>query len=189
MKSFLYTARPMVFDMAATLLFAALFALTRNVTLATVAAIAFGAGQVALETLRGKRVPGLQWASLGLVAVLGGATLFTGDPRFVMLKPTVIYLTVGAAMLQPGWMDRYLPPDAHQWLPRSLIVAGGYVWSGLMFLTAALNLAIAVWLGHKAWLTFIGVFPLASKLGLFVVNYLSFRAVALGRRKARAAAA
>jgi intracellular septation protein A len=44
----------------------------------------------------------MQWASLGLVIVLGGATVLTGDPRFVMIKPTIAYLTVGAAMLQRG---------------------------------------------------------------------------------------
>jgi intracellular septation protein A len=129
----------------------------------------------------------MQWASLGLVTVLGGATLFTGDPRFVMIKPTIIYLTIGAAMLQPGWMDRYMPPASKDYLPRRLIVAGGYVWSGLMFATAALNLFIALTMDHKVWLAFIGVFPLASKLGLFAVHYASFRFIALRNHRAQEA--
>jgi intracellular septation protein len=189
MKNLFYAARPILTDMLSTILFAALFALTGNIYLSTGAAIALGIGQVAFEKLRGKPAPGMQWASLGLVTVLGGATLFTGDPRFVMIKPTIVYLTIGAAMLQPGWMDRYMPPASKDYLPRRLIVAGGYVWSGLMFSTAALNLFIALTMDHKAWLAFIGVFPLASKLGLFAIHYASFRFIALRNHRAQEAMA
>lgn len=188
MKNLLYAARPLITDMLSTILFAGLFALTSNIYLSTGAAIAMGLGQVAYEKLRGKPVPGMQWASLGLVTVLGAATLFTGDARFVMIKPTIVYLTIGAAMLQPGWLDRYTPPVAKDLLPAGLVVATGYVWSGLMFVTAALNLVVALWFGHKAWLEFIGVFPLASKLGLFAINYAGFRFVALRSHRTREAA-
>jgi intracellular septation protein len=189
MKNLFYAARPILTDMLSTILFAALFALTDNIYLSTGAAMVLGIGQVGLEKLRRKPVPGMQWASLGLVTVLGGATLFTGDPRFVMVKPTIAYLTVGAAMLQPGWMDRYMPPESKAYLPRRLIVAGGYVWSGMMFLTAALNLIIALTLDHKTWLAFIGVFPLASKLGLFAIHYTAFRFIALRNARAQDAMA
>jgi intracellular septation protein A len=183
MKNLVYAARPILIDMLSTILFAALFGLTDNPYFATGAAVAFGVGQVGFEKLRGKPIPGMQWASLGLVIVLGGATLLTGDPRFVMIKPTIAYLTVGAAMLQRGWMDRYIPPAAHGLIPERLIVVFGYGWSGLMFLTAGLNVFFALALGHKAWLEFVGVFPLASKLGLFAIQYAAFRAVAIrGRR-------
>jgi intracellular septation protein A len=184
-KNLFYAARPILIDTLSTILFAALFALTSNPYVATGAAVAFGIGQVGFELARRRPVPGMQWASLGLVIVLGGATLVTGDPRFVMVKPTIAYLTVGAAMLQRGWMDRYMPPAAHGLIPERLIVIFGYVWSGLMFLTAALNLVFAIALGHKAWLEFVGVFPLASKLGLFAIQYAGFRWVAIRNHRAR----
>jgi intracellular septation protein A len=188
MKNLFYAARPILTDMLSTILFAGLFALTSNIYISTGAAVAMGVGQVTFEKLRGKPVPGMQWASLGLVTVLGGATLFTGDPRFVMIKPTIVYLTIGAAMLQAGWMDRYMPPASRDYLPRRLIVAGGYVWSGLMFLTAGLNLFIALTMDHKVWLAFIGVFPLASKIGLFAIHYATFRLIALRNQRAQEAA-
>jgi intracellular septation protein A len=188
MKNLFHAARPILTDMVATLVFAALFALTNNIYLATGVAIALGVGQVGLEVVRRRPVPGMQWASLGLVTILGGATLFTGDARFVMIKPTIIYLTVGGAMLQRGWLDRYVPPAAKDLLPAGMVAAWGYVWAGLMFATAAANLVVAAGFGHKAWLAFIGVFPLASKLGLFAVHYLSFRFVALRNQRAREAA-
>lgn len=187
MKNLFYAARPILTDMLSTILFAALFALTGNIYVATGSAMALGIGQLGLEKLRRKPVPGMQWASLGLVTVLGGATLFTGDPRFVMIKPTIVYLTIGAAMLQRGWMNRYMPPASLDYLPERLVTAGGYVWAGLMFLTAVLNLFIALTMSHKAWLTFIGVFPLASKLGLFAAHYAAFRFIALRNYRAQAA--
>jgi intracellular septation protein A len=187
MKNLFYAARPILTDMLSTIAFAGLFALTSNIYVATSAAMALGIGQVGLEKLRRRPVPGLQWASLGLVTVLGAATLLTGDPRFVMIKPTIIYLTIGAAMLQPGWMNRYMPPASRDYLPARLVTAGGYVWSGLMFLTAVLNLVIALTMSHKAWLAFIGVFPLASKLGLFAIHYTTFRFIALRNVRAQEA--
>jgi intracellular septation protein len=41
----------------------------------------------------------------------------TSDPRFVMLKPSVVYCIVGAYMLKPDWMNRYLPQIAVQTVP------------------------------------------------------------------------
>jgi intracellular septation protein len=187
-KNLFYAARPLVSDMLSTILFAALFAVTKNLYLATGLAIALGVGQVALEKLRGQTVPGMQWASLGLVTVLGAVAMVTGDPRFVMIKPTIIYVTIGVAMLQRDWLDRYIPPTAKTYLPERVIVFWGYAWAAMMFATAVANLAVALLLGPKAWALFIGVFPLASKLTLFAVHYLSFRHVALRNRRAAQAA-
>ncbi|MGA2952599.1 MAG: septation protein IspZ [Caulobacteraceae bacterium] len=188
MRNFLYAARPILTDMVASIAFAVLYGFTDNLVVSTAVAMALGIGQVGLEIVRRKPVPGLQWASLGLVTVLGGITLFTGDPRFVMIKPTVAYLTVGAAMMQRGWMDRYIPPAAHAYLPKSLIVAFGYIWSGLMFATGVANLVIAVEFGRTAWLAFVAVFPLASKLGLFGFQYALFRFLALRAHRAEQSA-
>ena len=46
--------------------------------------------------------------------------LLTDDPRFVMLKPTLIYCIVGTVMLKPGWMTRYLPPIAREITEKSV---------------------------------------------------------------------
>ena len=48
------------------------------------------------ELLRGRAVPALQWISLALVLVSTAATWLTHDARFVMGKPSVIYLLIGA---------------------------------------------------------------------------------------------
>ena len=120
----------------------------------------------------------MQWMSLGLVVLLGGASLFAHDPRFIMLKPTFIYAVVGAVMLKPGWMTRYMTPLVLQW-SRDVIVAFGYVWAVMMFATGALNVALVFHGDPKVWAWFIGVFPIASKLSLFVVQYLVTRLITI----------
>ena len=143
MPPLVHAIRPILIDMAATFLFYGVLAATGNVALATALGVAFGVGQVVVWKLRKQPISAMQWAALGLVLVMGGATLLTHDARFILIKPTVVYAVIGAAMLQPGWMIRYMPPIALQKVPRTLIVGGGYVWAGLMFVSAVLNLIVS----------------------------------------------
>jgi intracellular septation protein A len=170
--------------MLSTLFFAGVFALTKNLYLSTGVGIVIGVSQVAFLLLRGRKVAALQWASVGLVIVMGSAAILTNDPRFVMIKPTVIYIVVAASMLQPGWMMRYVPPTALEYLPRSLIVGAGYAWAGLMALTGVLNVYFAFETSTVVWGTFLAIFPMASKLVAFAIHYATFRLIAI--RNARA---
>lgn len=184
MKNLAFAIRPLALDMLSTLFFAGVFALTKNLYLATGIGIAIGVGQVAWLLVRRRRIAALQWASVGLVIVMGGAAILTNDPRFIMIKPTIIYVVVAASMLQPGWMFRYMPPASLDHLPRGLIIAGGYAWAALMALTAALNVYFAFFTSAAAWATFLAIFPMASKLAAFAIHYATFRAIAM--RNARA---
>ena len=119
----------------------------------------------------------------------GAATFLTKDPRFMMAKPSIVYVLVGAAMLERGWMLPYLPPIARQHLDDSVMIGWGYVWAGLMFLTAALNAGFALGASLAVWSLFIAVFPAASKIGLFAVHFISVKAQAIrNARRAEAAA-
>jgi intracellular septation protein A len=184
MKTLAYAIRPLATDMLATLFFAALFALTKNLLLSTAVGIAIGIGQIAWLLYRRRKIAALQWASVGLVIVMGGAAIATNDPRFIMIKPTIVYIVVAASMLQPGWMLRYMPPISLPYLPRALIVGGGYGWAALMALTAVLNLYFAFETSPATWAAFVGIFPMASKLTAFAIHYVTFRAI--GRRNAAA---
>jgi intracellular septation protein A len=162
-----------------TLVFAGVMAVAKDVRIATGVAILAGLGEAAWMMARGEKVNAMQWTSLGLVIVLGSASLMTGDPRFVMFKPTIIYAAIGAAMLKRGWMTRYIPEDA-QGLVDDLTLGFGYVWAALMFATAALNLVFALE-SRAAWTAFIAVFPLASKILLFATQYLCLQVIGRAR--------
>jgi intracellular septation protein A len=117
--------------------------------------------------------------------VFGAATLLTRDPRFMMAKPTIIYILVGAAMLERGWLLPYLPPAGREHLEDAVMIGWGYVWAGLMFLTAALNAVFALTAGLAVWSAFIAVFPAASKVALFAIQYVTIRALAIRNARAR----
>lgn len=181
MKEFLHSARAVLTDMAATLFFLALYTLTHSIALAVAAGLALALGQIGWELARRRSVDALQWIGLAVIVSLGTATLISGNPLFVMLKPSLIYCLVGAAMLKRGWMLKYLPERALQYVG-DLGVTFGYVWAGLMFFSAALNLVVAQRLSVIGWAAFMGVYATASKIALFVVQYGVMKLI--GKRRA-----
>ncbi|MGH6970586.1 MAG: hypothetical protein ACREEQ_03160, partial [Caulobacteraceae bacterium] len=119
-----------------------------------------------------------------LVVASSIATVLTNDPKFVMLKASAIYVIIGVVMLKPGWMNRYLPQVAIEVVP-DLAFVFGFVWAGLMFLSAAVNIVAAMTMSIVAWTAFMSAYALASKGGLFLVQYATMRIV--GRRRRLAA--
>jgi len=174
--------RAILLDLASTLLFLALYSLTGNVVLAVGLGIALAVLQIGWRLLRRQTVDALQWISLVVIIASGAATLVTHDPRFMMIKPSVIYLLIGWAMLQRGWMLRYMPPRAVEYVP-DLIVTSGYVWAGLMFFSAALNLVLAATCSVLVWGTVMTAWGTGSKIALFFGQYGVMKTV--GKRRAR----
>ena len=101
----------LITDFLSAIVFLALYLTTDSVTLATSVAVAVGIAQFTFMKLTGRAIDAMQWLALGLVLVLGAATLITQDSRFIMVKPTVIHWAIGGVMLRHGWMMRYLPPS------------------------------------------------------------------------------
>jgi len=182
MRNLLEAGRMLLLDMAATLFFLVLYLLTHNIALSVVLGMALGVAQIGWQLARGKPIDTMQWMSLFLVLGAGTVTLITNDPRFLMIKPTVIYLIVGIVMLKRGWMNRYLPPIAIELVP-DIAVVFGYAWSGLMFFSAGLNLIVALNFSVVTWSATMSIWAIASKLVLFLVGYATMRIV--GRRRHR----
>ena len=188
MKDLLHAAKFLAFDLASTLFFFGLYSATHNITLSVIAGLVLAVGQIGWELARGKSVDALQWISLAAVAAGGAGTLQTGNPLYVMLQPSLLYALAGLAMLQRGWMNRYLPPLALQYLP-DLGIAFGYVWAGLMFLSAVVNLGLALALGIKGWGAAIAIWGLSSKVALMLIQFGVMKSTGQRRRLARAAMA
>ena len=184
MKSLLHAGKFLLLDMASTMFFLAVLLFTDNVPLAVALGIGLGVLQFGWQVLRKKPIDTMQWMSLFLVVASGTATLLTNDPRFVMIKPTIIYVIVGVVMLRPGWMNRYLPAVAIEVVP-DLAFFFGYVWSALMFGSAALNVYVLMHYDLATWAAFMSAWGIASKLGLFLLQYGLMRFVGVRRRRAR----
>ena len=184
MKNLFEAGKLLLLDMASTFLFLVLYLLTKNITLSVLLGMALGAGQIGWQFTRKKPIDTMQWMSLFVVLGTGTATLITDNPRFVMIKPSVIYCIVGIVMLKKGWINRYLPPVALELVPDVAIIFG-YVWAGLMFFSAALNLIVALNFSVVAWSAFMSIYAIVSKVALFLIAYATMRTIAVRRRNAR----
>ena len=181
MRSLFAAAKLLLLDMASTFLFLVAFLLTRNLPLSVVLGMAVGVAQIVWQFACKKPIDTMQWMSLFLVIGFGTATLITDDPRFVMVKPSLIYVIVGVVMLKPGWMNRYLPPAAIAVVPDIAFIFG-FVWAGLMFFSAALNVVIALNFSVVVWSAFMSVYAVVSKAGLFLIQYATMRYIGASRR-------
>ncbi|HEY0107865.1 MAG TPA: septation protein IspZ [Rhizomicrobium sp.] len=175
MQNLFQALKPLVADLASTIFFAILIAVTGDVYIATGVGIAVGIAQVAIQTLRGKEIALMQWTSLALVVVFGTLTLYFHDPRFVMVKFTIAHLAVGAAMLKPNWMSRYLPKIVTDTLSVGELTFYSAMWPVMMFGLAVANLYVGFEMGQVAWEWFLGVVSPAAPWVLFAIQYLAIR--------------
>jgi intracellular septation protein A len=174
MKDLLQAARLLLLDLASTVFFLILFLLTHNTLLSVALGVALGIIQIGIQLVRRKPIDTMEWLSLFLVIAAGTATLLTDDPRFVLLKPSVIYVIVGIVMLKPGWLNRYLP-EIVKAVASDVAVIVGFVWAGLMFLSAAVNVVVALAASLQIWAVVMPVFGIVSKVIVFLSGFLALR--------------
>jgi intracellular septation protein len=174
-------------DFFSTIVFLALYFITGNIPLATGVAIAGAIAQVIYARVKGEPLSFMTYASLGLVIVLGGATLLTNDPRFVLAKPAIGHFAVGAIMLKRGWMLRYLPPIVTDTIPEYVTIAG-YAWAALMFALGAGVIAVASTGDMKLWAFYVTAVAIGAKIAAFALQYAAFRILITNRIRAAARA-
>jgi intracellular septation protein len=185
MTNLLKSAKLLLLDMASTFALLVVYLATHNMPLAVGIGMAFGIIQIGWEFARKQPIDTMQYLSLFLVVGSGTAALLTGDPRFVMLKPSIIYTVVGIVMLRPGWQNRYLPPIALETVPDVAYIFG-FVWAALMFASAALNIVVALNFSVTTWSAFMSLYAIVSKLGLFLIQYTVMRAIGVRRHRSQA---
>jgi intracellular septation protein len=173
-------------DFLSTIVFLALYLITGNVMLATGVAIAGAMVQVVHARVKREPLGFMTYASLALVIVLGGATLLTSDPRFVLAKPAIAHFAIGAIMLKRGWMLRYMPPLVAQTIPEYVTLAG-YAWAALMFALGLGTIAVALTGDIKLWAIYVSVVAVGAKVAAFAVQYVVFRILVTSRLRAASA--
>ena len=164
--------------------FLAAFLTTNNIFLATGVGVAIGLGQAIWMIVRRQAVDPMQWMALALVLGLGSASILTRNPTFVVFKPSIFEGCLALMMLRPGWMRRYAPPRANEFLPPALVLCWGYLWAAAWFALAASNLLVARVYGLKAWAIYTNLSPFALLAVLFGAGFLVFPPMV--RRAARA---
>ncbi|MBV9654594.1 MAG: septation protein IspZ [Acetobacteraceae bacterium] len=187
MKDLLDGVKLLLIDLASTLFFLILFITTRNIVLSVSLGIAAGLVEIGIQSVRRKPIHTMQWLSLFLTLAVGIATLLTNDPRFILFKPSVIYAVVGVVMLKRGWLNPYVPAIARAVAP-DIAVLIGFTWSGLMFVSAAVNALVALTCSVSTWALTMPIFAFTSKTAMFLFGFAVIRTTVVRRVRAMPAA-
>ena len=128
------------------------------VLLATLVVIVATLAQIAFLLVTRRKIDTMLWVSLGLVTLLGGATVWFHNETFIKWKPSVLYWSMALAfwisqsmfgrnLLRAVMGEQIELPDA-AW--RRLNVA----WIAFFMLMGVLNLYVAYNYSTSAWVNF-----------------------------------
>lgn len=169
----------LLFDFFPILLFFVAYKLY-DIYVATAVAMVAGIAQVAWSWHRHRRVETLNLVTLGLILVLGGATLFLKDETFIKWKPTVVNWLFALAFFISQYVGH--KPILQRMMAANISLPNAIWtrlnWSWIIFFTAigAVNLYVAYHFSTDTWVNF----KLFGMLGLTVVFVIG-QAVYLSR--------
>lgn len=171
-------------DFLAIILFFATYSFTKNMVLATAVATVVGVIQAAYTWFKFKKLSPMQWVSLIVVVVFGGATILLKDGIYIMLKTTVICWITSLAILISHLMGKNglkMMLGQEFKLPENIWRNLTYAWTAFFFVMGVVNLAIAYpftpereafWVQYKmyGYLPLTLIFSVAQ--GIYIVKNL-----------------
>ncbi|HEV2613953.1 MAG TPA: septation protein A [Gammaproteobacteria bacterium] len=150
-----------------------------GIYVATSVAIATSVIQVSYEWLRFRKIDMMQWVTLGLIVVLGGATLVLHNVIFIKWKPTVINWVLAVLF----WGSHYIGKDPiikrmmskQVQLPAGVWSRLNMSWVGFFFISGVANLYVVYHYSTSAWVNFklFGVLGMTFIFVIFQAVYLS----------------
>lgn len=139
---------------------------------ATAIAIAATVVQIAWMRYKNGKVDTMQWVSLGVIVVFGGATLVTQDETFIKWKPSVLYwlmsatLWVGYLIFKRNFIQSLMAAQIQ--LPQDIWDRLLHAWALFFALMGLLNLWVAYSFDTDTWVSY----KLFGGLGLMLVFVL-----------------
>lgn len=140
-----------------------------GIYVATGVAIAATVVQMVWLRMHHGRIEPMQWLSLGVIVVFGGATLLAHSEAFIKWKPTVLYWLMGGALLvgqlvfRKNLIQRLMGGQME--LPEPAWRAMNWSWILFFAIMGALNLWVAYEFDTDTWVNF----KLFGGLGLMLV--------------------
>jgi len=152
------TIMKFLFDIFPVLLFFLAFKIW-GIYPATAVAIAATFVQVGWSWVRHRKVDNMLWASLAIILVFGGATLWLQDETFIKWKPTVLYWLFGSILLGSdllfrknlirAMMEKQLTLPDPVWRKLNLSWVLFFALMGGANLYVAFNFPTDVWVNFK----------------------------------------
>jgi intracellular septation protein len=143
--------------------------------------------QMAIIYAIDKKLTTMHKATLALILIFGGLTLFLQDERFIKWKPTVLYTAMAIALAVALWVFRKnflkMMLGSQLTLPDAVWNRLTVVWVLYCLFMAAINGYVAAYFSTDAWANFKlwgYVFPVAFIIGqgIYVARHLSDEAPA-----------
>jgi intracellular septation protein len=142
------------------------------VLLATVVVIVATLAQIVWIKARGRKVDTMLWISLGLVTVLGSATIYFHSENFIKWKPTVLYWVMGGSLLLGQLLFNKngikSVMGAQMTLPDPVWRTVNFSWAGFFAVMGFVNLWVAFNFPTSTWVNF----KLFGGMGLMLVFVL-----------------
>jgi intracellular septation protein len=126
------------------------------------------------------KVEPMQWLSLGIIVLFGGATILAHDETFIKWKPTVLYwmmggaLTVSMLLFRKNLLKSLM--GAQLELPETAWRAMNWSWATFFAVMGVANLWVAFHFDTNTWVNF----KLFGGLGLMAL-FIVAQALYLGR--------
>ena len=170
----------LLFDFLPIVIFFAVYKFSGDIILATAVLIPVTVLQMGFTWLRTHKIEKMQLVTLGLVIVLGGATVLFQDKTFIQWKPTVVNWLFAVAFLGSQFIgSRSLVQrmmEANISLPRPVWNRLNLAWVVFFVVMGALNLFVAYTMSEETWVNF----KLFGMLGLTLV-FIILQGVYLSR--------
>ena len=146
-----------LFELLVVILFFITYVFTKNIVLATAVALVAGVIQAAFIWIKYKKLQTMQWVSLLLIVIFGGATIVIKDAHFIMWKPSILFWLLAAALLA----SQLLGKNALQATMGKEITLPDAVWRKLTFawvlflaMMGVLNLWVAYRFTEAQWVNY-----------------------------------
>jgi intracellular septation protein len=125
----------------------------------TATAVAIGATvlQIGWVLARGRKVTNMQWMSLVIIGLFGGATLVLQDETFIKWKPTVLYwlagvVFLGALAFRTNLVKAVMSEGIE--LPEPVWTKLAIAWGVFFIFKGSLNLWVAYNFSTDTWVNF-----------------------------------
>jgi intracellular septation protein len=151
-----------------------------GIYVATGVAIVATIAQIAWLRYSTGKVEPMQWISLGVIVLFGGATIIAQNDTFIKWKPTVLYwlmagsLAAGQLFFRKNLLKSLMRSQLE--LPDSAWRVTNWSWIAFFSVMGVVNLWVAYHFDTNTWVNF----KLFGGLGLMVLFVLA-QAVYLGR--------
>lgn len=148
-----------------------------DIYVATAVVITATVLQVAYAWFKYRKVETMQWITLGLILVMGGATLYLQDEQFIKWKLSIIEWLFGVAFLgsqfigKKPFIERML--SGNLTLPEVIWKRLNIMWGCFFISVGFINLYVMYHYNTEDWVTF-KTFGVPGLMVIFIVLQMAF---------------